>query len=91
MSGLATLIAKKIIGEVITNKIAKKSAELRTSSKTLVGAGVGSQIYLALVSLIPNQAVVDALTTIEAVALAATVVAWAVARVSKSPKNPGKI
>ena len=91
MSGLVALIAKKIIGEVIVNKIAKTSAGLRTSTKTLVGAGLGSQVYLAIVNLIPNEVVVAALVTPEAVALSAVVVAWVVARFSKTPAVVGKI
>lgn len=91
MSGIVALIAKIIIGEVIATKIAKTSASLRTSTKTLVGAGLGSQIYLALVNFIPNEALVAALVTPEAVAFSAVAVAWVVARVSKTPKVVGKI
>ena len=91
MSGIIALIAKRIIGEVITTKIAKASASLRTSTKTLVGAGLGSQVYLALVNLIPNEVLVAALVPPEAVALSAVLVAWVVARFSKSPKVVGLI
>jgi threonine dehydrogenase-like Zn-dependent dehydrogenase len=61
----------------------------RTSTNALLGGGALGQIYVALVQLIPAPAVVAALTTPEAVAVATAVFAWAVARISKTPAEPG--
>lgn len=61
----------------------------RTSTNTLVGGGILSTIYVQVVGLLPWPGLVAALTTPEAIALAATGFAWIVARFSKTPDQPG--
>lgn len=61
----------------------------RTSTNALVGGGILSTIYVQVVGLLPWPGLVAALTTPEAIALAATGFAWIVARFSKTPDKPG--
>lgn len=63
----------------------------RTSTNALVGGGLGAQIYVQLVGLLPWPEVAELLTTPEAIAFAATLFAWAVARVSRTPTEPKAI
>jgi hypothetical protein len=63
----------------------------RTSTNTVVGAPILGTIYVKLVQMLPYPELVDALTTPEAVVLATAVFAWLVARVSKTPRQPGKL
>lgn len=63
----------------------------RTSTNALVGGGILSTIYVQAVGLLPWPELVAALTTPEAIALAATAFAWLVARFSKTPAQPGKL
>jgi hypothetical protein len=63
----------------------------RTSTNALVGGGVLSTVYVNLIGLLPWDGLVAALTTPEAIAIAATGFAWLVARFSRTPKDPGVI
>lgn len=63
----------------------------RTSTNTVVGTGIVGSIAVQLIQLLPYPELVAALTTPEAVILWGSVIAWVVARVSKTPDNPGKL
>lgn len=63
----------------------------RTSTNTVVGTPILAGIYVNLVEMLPYPQLVAALTTPEAVVVAASVFAWIVARFSKTPTNPGKL
>ncbi len=91
MSSTLGLFLKSLVVNAAKRKNAEKSAEYRTSTKALAGGAVGSQIYLALVDLISNEAIVAFLTTDSAIALAAVLIAAVFARFSKTPKEVGKI
>jgi hypothetical protein len=77
--------------EVTEDRGMKIDIGTRTSTNALVGGGILSTIYVQLIGLLPFPGLVAALTTPEAVALAATAFAWIVARFSKTPPNPGVI
>lgn len=82
---------RPIVANVLVRKIMEKLAKYRTSTKTAAGATVGSQLYLAAVELVPNEAFVAAFTTPEMVAFVTVSIAWTVARISKTPANPGAL
>lgn len=64
----------------------------RTSTNAFVGGGLFSQIYIQLVALLPGQGALESLLlTPEAVAFAAVLCAALVARISKTPAEPGKL
>jgi hypothetical protein len=63
----------------------------RTSTNTAVGSPILGVVYVNLVQMLPYPELVAALTTPEAVVLAAAFFAWLVARFSKTPANPGKL
>lgn len=63
----------------------------RTSTNTVVGTGVIGSVAVQLVKLLPYPDLVAALTTPEAVILWGSVIAWAVARISKTPQAPGAL
>lgn len=77
--------------EVTEDRGMKIDIGTRTSTNALVGGGIMSTIYVQLIGLLPFPGLVAALTTPEAIALAATAFAWIVARFSKTPPNPGVI
>src|SRR5690606_20845998 len=77
--------------EVTEDRGMKIDIGTRTSTNALVGGGIMSTIYVQLIGLLPFPGLVAALTTPEAIALAATAFAWIVARFSKTPPNPGAI
>jgi len=60
----------------------------RTSTNTLVGGGIVSSVLVQLIGLLPFPGLVAALTTPEMTVLLASVVAWFVARISKTPDAP---
>jgi hypothetical protein len=64
---------------------------LRTSTNTAVGAPILGTIYVNLVQLLPYDNLVAALTTPETVVLVTSLLAWGVARWSKTPTEPGKL
>jgi hypothetical protein len=64
---------------------------LRTSTNTVVGAPILGTIYVNLVQLLPYKELVAALTTPESVVLVTSLLAWGVARWSKTPADPGKL
>jgi len=64
---------------------------LRTSTNTVVGTGVLGSVAVKLIQLLPYPELVAALTTPEAVILWGSVIAWGVARFSKTPAEPGKL
>jgi hypothetical protein len=61
---------------------------LRTSTNTVVGTSVVGSIAVKLIELLPYPELVAALTTPEAVILWGSVIAWVVARFSKTPAQP---
>jgi hypothetical protein len=64
----------------------------RTSTNALVGGGLFAQIYVQLVQLIPGESAAEVLLLQpESIAFAAVLFAAAVARVSKTPEQPGKL
>lgn len=63
----------------------------RTSTNAAVGGGILGSVYVQAVGLLPWPGLVSALTTPEMVVLVGTLCAWAVARISRTPVNPGKI
>lgn len=64
----------------------------RTSTNAFVGGGLFSQIYIQLVALLPGQGALESLLlTPEAVAFAAVLCAALVARISKTPVQPGAL
>lgn len=63
----------------------------RTSTNTVVGTPILGTIYIQLVQLLPWPGLVAALTTPEAVVVAASLFAWGVSRISRTPENPGKL
>lgn len=63
----------------------------RTSTNTVVGSGILGTVYVQLVGLLPYPEVVAALTTPQMVVVITAVLAWAVARFSKTPANPGAL
>lgn len=63
----------------------------RTSTNTVVGTGLFGSIAVQLIQLLPYPELVAALTTPEAVILWGAVIAWVIARFSKTPIDPGKI
>jgi hypothetical protein len=63
----------------------------RTSTNTVVGSGILGTVYVQLVGLLPFPDLVAALTTPQMVVVVTAVIAWAVARISKTPENPGKL
>jgi hypothetical protein len=63
----------------------------RTSTNTVVGTSLVGSIAVQLIQLLPYPELVAALTTPEAVILWGSVIAWVVARFSKTPAVPGKI
>jgi hypothetical protein len=64
---------------------------LRTSTNTAVGAPILGTIYVNLVQLLPYENLVAALTTPESVVLVTSLLAWGVARWSRTPIEPGKL
>lgn len=64
----------------------------RTSTNAFAGGTLFSQIYVQLISLIPGEGAIEVLLLKpEAVAFAAVLFATLVARISKTPAEPGKI
>ena len=64
---------------------------LRTSTNTVVGTGLFGSFAVQLIKLLPYPELVAALTTPEAVILWGSAIAWGVARLSKTPTDPGKL
>ncbi len=60
----------------------------RTSTNTVIGAPILGTVYVNLVQMLPYESLVAALTTPEAVVLVTSLLAWAVARVSKTYQAP---
>lgn len=63
----------------------------RTSTNTVVGAGIIGTVYVQLVGILPFPDLVAALTTPQMIVVVTSVIAWAVARISKTPANPGTL
>lgn len=94
-------IGKRILGKELTSerieyhvpegRRMQLNIGTRTSTNALIGGGLGAQIYVQLIDMLPWPALAAALTTPEAIALAATAFAWAVARVSRTPQKPGAL
>ncbi len=63
----------------------------RTSTNTVVGTSIFGSIAVQLIQLLPYPELVAALTTPEAVILWGSIIAWTVARFSKTPAEPGKL
>lgn len=63
----------------------------RTSTNTVVGTSLLGSVAVQLIKLLPYPELVAALTTPEAVILWGAVIAWVVARFSKTPAVPGKL
>lgn len=63
----------------------------RTSTNTVVGTGFLGTAYVQLVGLLPYPDLVAALTTPQMVVVVTAVIAWVVARISKTPANPGAL
>ncbi len=64
---------------------------LRTSTNTAVGTSLFGSIAVQLIQLLPYPELVAALTTPEAVILWGSIIAWIVARISRTPVEPGKL
>lgn len=64
---------------------------LRTSTNTAIGTSLAGSILVQLIQLLPFPTLVAALTTPEAVILWGSVIAWVIARFSKTPPTPGAI
>lgn len=64
---------------------------LRTSTNAGVGAGFLGTVYVQLVGILPYPDLVAALTTPQMVVVVTTLLAWAVARISRTPNAPGKL
>src|SRR5690606_30815942 len=77
--------------EVTEDRGMKIDIGTRTSTNALVGGGILSTIYVQLIGLLPFPGLVAALTTPEAIALAASGCAWVEARFSTSAPNPGVV
>jgi hypothetical protein len=63
----------------------------RTSTNTAAGAGFLGTAYVQLIGLLPWPEVVAALTTPQMVVVVTTLIAWGVARISRTPVDPGKL
>ena len=63
----------------------------RTSTNTVVGSPILGVVYVNLVQMLPYEKLVAALTTPEAVVLATAFFAWLVARISRTPAQPGAL
>ena len=63
----------------------------RTSTNTVVGTPIVASIILKLCELLPWPSVVALMHTPEAAIIVSSVVAWVVARFSKTPAVPGKL
>lgn len=74
-----------------THERTEPTIPARTSTKALVGGTFLAQVYVQLVSLIPNDGVVMALTTPEMTAMVAVGLAALVARFTRSPAKPGAL
>ena len=63
----------------------------RTSTNAAAGAGFLGTAYVQLAGLLPYPELVAALTTPQMVVVVTTIIAWAVARITKTPDVPGKL
>lgn len=67
-----------------------REPKLRTSTKAFVGGGLGAQLYVQAVTLIPGESAIEQiLLTPEAIAFAGVLFAAIVARFSRTASNPG--
>ncbi len=63
----------------------------RTSTNAAAGAGFLGTAYVQLAGLLPYPDLVAALTTPQMVVVVTTVIAWVVARFTRTPANPGPL
>ena len=64
---------------------------LRTSTNAAAGASFLGTAYVQLAGLLPYPDLVAALTTPQMVVVVTTLIAWVVARLSRTPSEPGKL